>query len=85
MKKQFWLALILVFGVLALGGFSSRAQFQDTTGQPGSGTSTCPTTCNYCCEDNCGCSVPDGYAFTGWCACSSLSCYRVCSVSPPRS
>ena len=84
LKKRYMFAGLLIIGLLVLGTKPGSAQFNETPNQPGTGTGTCPTTCDYCCEDNCGCTVPEGYSFTGYCACSSIQCTQVCSFSPPR-
>jgi hypothetical protein len=83
-KKRYMFAGPLILALLVLGTNPGNAQFDETPEQPGTTTGTCPSNCNYCCEDYCGCSVPEGYFFTGYCACSSIQCTQVCTYSPPR-
>jgi hypothetical protein len=67
-------------GAILLGSSPAEAQLVDDPNPGGGGGgSTCPSTCQYCCQTNCGCSAVEGKAFVGWCGCSSISCYRVCA------
>lgn len=65
---------LLVFGVAAQG--QGGIDHQDY-GNPGSGGSTC-TYCNY---PSCACPKPPvGFRMVSLCGCSSIDCWRSCSL-----
>lgn len=85
MRGSAVVTLLIAFVVLVFGAGVVDAQLNQNWDPSGPGGS-CPSNCNYCCQESCGCSAPPaGYYFSGWCACSSITCNRTCSYSPNRS
>lgn len=82
-RVQLCLLVLMILTCLVLVGLEAQALLQKDP-DPGDGSCT-NYKCDWCCQQNCGCSDPgEGFHFTGWCSCSSIDCNRNCNWTPAK-
>ena len=77
-----FVVLAAALSLTLLLAVNAMAQARDPNYEEGGSGGSCPSGCNYCCQESCGCSSPPpGTVLTFDCSCSSIQCTRSCTYT----